>query len=69
MIILMLYSKRAKKVGDVAALYLLLYGIGRFCIEFLRENTQGWFGPLTTAQFMSVIFVAAAIILYILNRV
>lgn len=69
MIILMLFSKRAKKVGDVSALYLLLYGIGRFLVEFLRENTQGWFGPLTTAQFTSVIFVAVSVVFFIRNRI
>lgn len=68
MIILLLFSRKAKKVGDVGALYLLLYGIGRFCVEILRENEQGGIGPFTTAQLFSFVFIAASIVLFIRNR-
>lgn len=68
MAVLILFSKRAKYIGDVGALYLLLYGIGRFFVEFLRTNVQGGLGILTTAQLISVVFVAAAIVLFWRNR-
>ena len=68
MIILLLFSKKAKKVGDVGALYLLLYGIGRFLVEFLRQNEQGGFGIFTTAQWISLVFIAASVVLFIRNR-
>ncbi len=68
-ILLLLFSKRAKKVGDVSAMYLLLYGIGRFGVEYLRENTQGGIGMFTTAQIFSFVFVGISIILFIRNRV
>lgn len=68
MIILLLFSKKAKKVGDVGALYLLLYGIGRFLVEFLRQNEQGGIGMFTTAQIMSFIFIAVSVILFVRNR-
>ena len=68
MAILLVFSKKAKKVGDVGALYLLLYGIGRFSVEFLRQNEQGGFGPFTTAQLISFVAVAASVILFIRNR-
>lgn len=68
MIILLLFSKKAKKVGDVGALYLLLYGIGRFLVEFLRQNEQGGIGMFTTAQIMSFVFIAVSIILFVRNR-
>lgn len=68
MIILLLFSRKAKKVGDVGALYLLLYGIGRFLVEFLRQNEQGGIGMFTTAQIMSMVFVAASVILFVRNR-
>ncbi len=61
-------NKRAKKVGDVAALYLILYGAGRFCIEFLRVNEQGGIGPFTTAQWFSLVFIPVGVILFVLNR-
>ena len=66
--ILLVFSKKAKKVGDVGALYLLLYGIGRFSVEFLRQNEQGGFGPFTTAQLISFAAMAASVILFIRNR-
>ncbi len=68
-LVLFFFSKKAaKKVGDVTALYLILYGCGRFFVEFLRQNEQGGIGPLTTAQCFSVVFVAISIVLFILNR-
>ncbi len=68
MAVLLLYSRKAAKVGDVGAMYVLLYGIGRFLIEFLRENEQGAVGPFTTAQAISLVFVAISILLFIRNR-
>lgn len=68
MIVLLFFAKRAKRIGDVGALYLLLYGIGRFSVEFLRENEQGGIGMLTTAQLISFVFIAAAILLFVRNR-
>ncbi|MCC8140940.1 MAG: prolipoprotein diacylglyceryl transferase [Lachnospiraceae bacterium] len=68
-LVLFFYSRKAaKKVGDVAALYMLLYGIGRFFVEFLRQNEQGGIGPITTAQCFSFVFIGASVILFILNR-
>ncbi len=68
MAVLILYSRKAKHTGDVGALYLMLYGIGRFLVEFLRTNEQGGIGSLTTAQLISLAFVAVAILLFVRNR-
>lgn len=68
MIILLLFSKKSKYRGDVGALYLLLYGIGRFCVELLRVNEQGGFWGLTTAQLISVLFVIISLMLFVRNR-
>ncbi len=67
-LVLLWFSRKAKKVGDVTALYMLLYGTGRFFIEFLRQNEQGGIGPVTTAQLFSIVFWAVGIILLVLNR-
>ncbi len=66
---LLKFSQSAKKVGDVAAMYLLLYGIGRFSVEFLRQNEQGGFAMFTTAQLFSIVFVVVSLLLFIRNRV
>lgn len=69
MLVLILFARGAKREGDVGALYLLLYGIGRFSIEFFRTNTQGGIGIFTTAQCLSLVFVLIAILLFIRNRI
>ena len=66
-IVLIVFSNKSKRSGNTGALYFMLYGIGRFVIEFFRENTQGYVGILTTAQAMSVGFAVISVILFIRN--
>lgn len=47
--------------GLMAALYLSLYGIGRFLVEFLRNDRRGNVGWLSTSQFISLFICAAGI--------
>lgn len=63
--ILLLYAKKKPQNGRVAALYLLLYGIGRFIIEFFRNDYRGSVGPFSTSQIISFGIVAAGIVMYI----
>ena len=42
---------------------MLLYGVGRFLIEFLRNDDRGAVGGLSTSQFISLFIVAAGILL------
>lgn len=64
MAILLLYSKHNKKTGNVGFLYMLLYGIGRFFLEFLRSDDRGAVGMLSTSQFISIGIVVLAIVLF-----
>lgn len=69
MIILLLYSRKAKKPGNVGILYMVLYGVGRFSIEFLRIDDRGGFGALSTSQWISIgIVILAGILYYFVNR-
>ena len=68
MAILLWFSKRNRHTGDTGFLYMLLYGVGRFFLEFLRNDDRGDVGALSTSQFISVFIVAAAIILLLKNR-
>ncbi|MBP7402675.1 MAG: prolipoprotein diacylglyceryl transferase [Clostridia bacterium] len=52
--VLLLLARRRPRAGTVAATYLLLYGIGRFLIEFLRDDPRGTVLQLSTSQFISV---------------
>ena len=49
-------------------LYLLLYSIGRFLIEFLRSDPRGAVGALSTSQFIALFTAAAAIVLLISRK-
>lgn len=53
--ILVAVSRHTKKPGTVAKLYLILYSIGRFLLEFLRgDNERGYIGPLSTSQLIAI---------------
>jgi len=53
---------RNKKISEhVGALYLVLYGVGRFLIEFLRNDVRGSVGALSTSQFISIFIVLAGV--------
>lgn len=53
-IILIIFARKAKKDGQVAGLYLILYSIGRFLIEFLRNDLRGNVSIFSTSQFISI---------------
>ena len=69
MAVLLLYSRKSKQTGNTGALYLLLYGIGRFLIEFLRSDERGSVGFLSTSQFISVGIVIVSILLFNRRRI
>ena len=63
-----LYQQKKLITGDIGSIYLLLYGIGRFLIEFLRNDYRGAVGFLSTSQFISVFIVALGITLMVYHR-
>ena len=68
--LLIMYAKRKPKKGMVTALYLMLYAVGRFLIEFLRDDDRGTVGILSTSQFISLIMfvVSIGLILFIQKK-
>lgn len=54
--------------GDIGCTYMILYGGGRFLMEFLRDDVRGEVGSLSTSQFISIFIVALGIGLIIFNR-
>ena len=62
--LLLAYARRSPRTGRVAAAYLLLYGVGRFAVEFLRNDYRGSVGALSTSQLISIGIVAAGILMY-----
>ncbi len=58
-----------KRPDLTAYLYLILYSVGRFMIEFLRgDEARGFVGSLSTSQFIAIFTCIAGIALLLLNR-
>lgn len=55
MAFLLILARKTKKKGVVAASYMITYAIGRFLIEYLRNDERGEIGALSTSQFFSII--------------
>ncbi|MDQ3697052.1 MAG: prolipoprotein diacylglyceryl transferase [Gemmatimonadota bacterium] len=47
--------------GWLFGVYMILAGIERFLVEFVRAKDDRFFGPLTMAQVISILFVAGGI--------
>jgi len=56
-------EKRVRFEGEISLLYFLLYGMGRYLIEFLREPGWMWMG-LTSNQWLSVAIMVTAFIIF-----
>jgi phosphatidylglycerol:prolipoprotein diacylglycerol transferase len=65
---LIFLAKRVKADGQVAALYLIFYSVGRFIIEFFRGDIErGSIGVLSTSQFISIFIFIFGIALFIIR--
>jgi len=62
LIVLLATERRGKPfAGRTFWLYMLLYAVSRFGIEFFRGDERGNVGPLSTSQFISVVLAPLAI--------
>lgn len=60
--ILILYARKNPSKGKTSALYLMLYSVGRFFVEFTRNDDRGFVGALSTSQFIGIfIFIVGAV--------
>jgi phosphatidylglycerol---prolipoprotein diacylglyceryl transferase len=66
--VLIIFSSRPRARGKTGALYLILYGIGRFAIEFFRDDYRGSVGVLSTSQFISLIIFAIGIAMFFMKK-
>ena len=67
-ILLQLYFNRRKFRGEVACLYMIWYGIGRFFIEALRTDSLEIVAGLRTSQLVALISVVAGLVIIVYNR-
>jgi phosphatidylglycerol:prolipoprotein diacylglycerol transferase len=62
---LLLLARKRRPEGLVSALYLLLYGAGRFAVEFFRGDPRGSVYFLSVSQFISIFIVIGGIAVFI----
>jgi len=61
-IALVAWRRRRQVYGELWALQLYIYSIGRFVIEFARgDSDRGFLGPLSTSQWISVVMFLIAV--------
>lgn len=65
--ILVLISKKKPKAGNVACFYAIFYGIGRFIVEYFREDTPLMLNLFTEAQWISIGIVVLGIAALVFN--
>ncbi len=66
--VLLYYARKERAKGRVAALYLILYSIGRFLVEFLRNDYRGSVGSLSTSQFISIGILVVGLVMFFWRR-
>lgn len=68
--LLLWLGRRFKANGLVAGLYLLLYAVGRFMIEFVRgDGIRGYVGLLSTSQWIALgMALLAGLLLFLQTR-
>ena len=66
-VFLLVRRKRIRFEGEIGLLYFLLYGIGRYLIEFVREPGWMWLG-LTSNQWLSIAIMTGAFAIFQFRR-
>ena len=61
-VILLLLAQKKSRRGMILGLYLAFYSVGRFIVEFFRNDARGFVGALSTSQFISIFILAAAVL-------
>lgn len=67
LIILLIIKKYHKRIGTRTSVYLIHYGIGRFFIESLRQDSL-MLGNLRIAQLVSILMILFGIFMFIFRR-
>ena len=65
--ILIMMARKVKTKGNIGIMYLALYCVGRFVIEFFRADFRGSVGPFSTSQLISIIVAVVALAAFVWN--
>lgn len=63
-VILMRYTSKRHHKGRAFAMFLIMMGIERFLVEFVRAKDDRFIGPFTIAQLISVILIILGTLLW-----
>lgn len=66
---LLWYYKKNNKRGRTLSLYLILYSIGRFFVEFIRDDPRGTVGVLSTSQFIAIFTLLLGVVIYNIDKI
>lgn len=66
--VLLWYSRKSRNKGYVFSVYVILYSIGRFIVEFLRNDPRGSVGFLSTSQFIAIFTLILGISVFIIQK-
>ena len=66
-VLIAVYLKKPRR-GMVTGLYMTIYAVWRFVIEFFRADYRGNVGPLSTSQFISLFILAFGVYLLVKSR-
>jgi phosphatidylglycerol---prolipoprotein diacylglyceryl transferase len=65
---LLWYDRKERKDGRVFSLYVMFYSIGRFFVEFLRDDPRGSVGVFSTSQFISIFTLIIGIFFFNIHK-
>ncbi|MCL1874352.1 MAG: prolipoprotein diacylglyceryl transferase [Clostridiales bacterium] len=68
--VLLIYAKKDRSLGKVAGLYLLIYPVVRFLLEFLRsDSARGFISGISTSQIISIFLLPIGFILFRAHKI
>lgn len=62
------YSRKERAKGRILAMYIIIYSIGRFLIEFFRNDPRGSILMFSTSQFIAIFTLILGIVIYNLDK-
>lgn len=67
-LILLVAKRFLPDSGKTCGLFLILFSLFRFIIEFFRADYRGSIGPVSTTQFITLVFFSIGIYLLFINK-
>lgn len=62
-------NRNTREDGRVFSMYVIIYSIGRFLVEFLRNDPRGNVGVLSTSQFIAIFTLILGIVIFNINTI